>query len=408
MSDTTAPPLQAFLERVGVSKEVLALSIARFGDSMGNSILFVILPLFVAKLPDPALALSESLRVGVLIALFGIINAIFQPMTGVIGDRLGRSKPLILVGLVVMALGTVLFSFADRYVVLLVMRTAQGVGLALTIPTSLSLMSRLTEKKTRGSAMGVYTTLRLIGFSLGPVLGGYLHDHFGFNAAFYAGALAIGVGFLVVLFLVHETVPETSRQKKERLRFIDTSILTPTILSSALAIFAMASSFTMITTLETQINARVDQTAFAFGVVFSILMVSRLVFQFPLGHLSDRIGRKKLIIGGLLVLAPGTALLGVAHTTGQLAVLRFIQGLGSAGVAAPALALVGDTAKQGSEGRQTSMVTMGFGLGLAFGPLVAGFLGTYDLQLPFFVGGALLVVAAAVGSRFIVETVERR
>ncbi|MEJ2721235.1 MAG: MFS transporter, partial [bacterium] len=148
--------------------------------------------------------------------------------------------------------------------------------------------------------------------------------------------------------------------------------------------------------------------AFAFSVAFSALMVTRLMSQIPVGHLSDHIGRKPLIIIGLLLMAPTTALLGYVTTTFQLTGLRLIQGLASAGIAAPSFALAADLSKVGGEGRQMSIVTMGFGLGIAAGPLIAGVLAVVSFELPFLIGGGLSVVAAWIVHRYVPETIHRR
>ena len=169
----------------------------------------------------------------------------------------------------------------------------------------------------------------------------------------------------------------------------------------------MAAVFTMMSTLEVQFNDRLHQTAFAFSVAFSALMVSRLLAQIPLGHLSDRIGRKPLIVLGLLLMAPASALLGEVTSTFQLTGLRLIQGLASAGIAAPAFALAADLSKVGGEGRQMSVITMGFGLGIAVGPLIAGVLAVVFFELPFLIGGALSLLAAWIVHRYVPETVHR-
>jgi DHA1 family multidrug resistance protein-like MFS transporter len=137
------------------------------------------------------------------------------------------------------------------------------------------------------------------------------------------------------------------------------------------------------------------------------LMVSRLLFQIPLGRLSDYIGRKKVILAGLFLLVPATALLGEAQTTLQLVGLRLMQGLASAGIAAPAFALAADLASAGGEGRQMSVITMGFSMGLMLGPLVAGILAVVFFELPFLVGGALALIGAWVVYRYVPETVHR-
>jgi MFS family permease len=170
----------------------------------------------------------------------------------------------------------------------------------------------------------------------------------------------------------------------------------------------MAANFSMLAPLENEFNARLQQSAIGFGLAFSALMISRLVCQIPLGRISDRIGRRPLIVGGLLLMAPATALLGLVGSTLQLTLLRLLQGLASAGIAAPAFALVADLARSGGEARQMSIVTMGFGFGLAIGPLLAGTLAVFFFELPFLIGGLLTLSAAGIVHHYVPETVTRR
>jgi MFS family permease len=347
--------LTAIANYTGANRTVLALSIARLGDAVGNSILFIVIPLYVAKLPAPWFPFPETVLVGLLISLFGLVNSALQPLMGAVTDRVSRRKPFIMGGLLLMGLGTLAFAFAHQFVSLVLIRALQGIGVALTIPASLALMAAATEKRTRGGSMGIYTTMRMVGFAIGPLLGGFLHVQFGFTAAFY-----------------------------------------------------MASAFSMMTTLEKQFNTRLDQTALGFGIAFSALMISRLIFQIPLGRLSDYIGRKPIIIAGLLLMAPTTMLIGLVSTTFQLTGVRLFQGLASAGIAAPAFALAADLSRGGGEGRQMSIITMGFGLGVALGPLIAGLLAIYFFELPFFIGGLMSLVGAWIVYRYVPESIRRQ
>ncbi len=389
--------LKRFLRGIGANRVVLALSTARMVDSMGNSILFILIPLYVGRLPSPWLHLPEPVLVGILISVYGLIVAFSQPLVGRLIDTVKRPKLIIQVGLVVMAAATFSFILAVRYVDLLVIRTIQGVGVALTVPASLALMAAGTERRTRGGAMGVFTTMRLVGFAIGPMLGGWLHDRFGFDTAFIVGAVLIAGGFALVQLLVRE--PPFEEEEAEAAggkRFFSRELLTPAMLGLAFATFVMAASFTLMVPLEKEFNRRLQESALGFGIAFSALMVSRLFLQIPLGRLSDRIGRRPLLLVGLLLMAPTTALLGLAANTVQLALIRVFQGAASAGVAAPAFALAADLASKRGQGRQLGLVTMGFGLGIALGPLLAGFLAVVFFELPFLVGGVLSLIGTAV------------
>lgn len=396
-----------FAENIGVNRIVLALSVARLGDAVGNSILFIVIPLYVAKLPSPLFPFQESIRVGILISLYGVVNSVFQPIMGALSDKLGRRKLLIQAGLLIMGLSTFLFIYASHFLNLLLLRALQGIGVALTIPASMALMATATQKTTRGGSMGVYSTMRMMGFAIGPLIGGSLFDRFGFNISFIAGTAFILLGFLMVQIWVKEMPPKPSERPVGRIRIIDRQLLSIGIIGAGIATFIMASDFSMISALENQINTRLNETALEFGIAFSALMVGRMVFQVPLGRWSDRIGRKPLIIGGLILMAPATILLGEVATTFQFVSVRVVQGIASAAIAAPAFALAADLSKAGGEGRQMSLITMGFGLGIAFGPLMAGVLAVPSFALPFLIGGILTFLAAWIVHRYVPETVER-
>ena len=82
-----------------------------------------------------------------------------------------------------------------------------------------------------------------------------------------------------------------------------------------------------------------------------------------------------------------SALLAVATSTLQLIGIRIIQGVAVAAIAAPAYALGADMSSEGGEGRQMSILSAGFMMGLALGPLAAGVLAAFSFSLPFLVGG---------------------
>jgi len=394
-----------FWESIGVNRGVLALSVARMADAIGNSILFILIPLYVAKIPSEIFHFPLPVLVGILISLYGIVNSSIQPFTGALSDKLGRRKLMIQLGLGLMMLGTLGFIPADRFAHLIILRIVQGIGVAITIPASMALMASITKKETRGGSMGTYSMLRMIGFASGPIIGGFLQVHFGFNSAFYAGAGFILLAVILVHFWVKDAPVAATKPPKQRFRVFDRALMSPGVLSAAASTMIMAMAFSMVTTLENEFNTRLGINALGFSIAFSSLMIGRLVLQIPLGRLSDYVGRKPLILGGLILMAPATALLGEVTSMFQLILLRVLQGIAAAGIAAPALAVVADLSKSGGEGRQMSVITMGFGIGMAVGPLIAGLLAVVFFELPFLAGGLLPLVGVWIVYRYMPETI---
>ena len=391
---------------MGGNRVVFALSLARMADGVANSVLFIVIPLYVLKVRAEILHMPATTLIGILISIYGFSNAATQPLVAILSDRMGQYKYFIQAGLLVLVVSTFSFVFAGRYLDLIVLRVAQGVGLALEIPPTMAILTIVSRRENRGGAMGFYITARMLGLGTGPLLGGLLYDRFGFDAAFYAGTGILILAMLVVQFGVRSVPqPEAEPRQVEK-----SPLLHPGIVSAAFASLLMASAFTLVTTLENQYESRLHINAFLFGVAFSALMFSRLLFQLPFGRLSDRIGRKPLLVWGLFLLAPTTALLGDVRTLWEFVLMRFLQGVASAGIVVSALAYAGDLAESqgsGRQGRQTSIVTTGFGLGIAIGPLLAGFLATVFFQLPFWVNGAMCLLGAVAAFVFMSETVHR-
>jgi MFS family permease len=396
-----------FAQSIGMTRPVLALSIARTADAMGNSILFIILPLYVARIPTEYLHFPLPVLVGILLSLYGLVNSVLQPLMGALSDRMGRRKFLILLGLGLMCVGTIGFIPATNFLELVFLRMIQGVGVAMTIPASLAIMAAVTERKTRGGAMGIYSTMRVIGFTLGPLVGGFLKVTWGFNVAFSVGAGFIAAAMLLVHFWVDEVRVPPKPSQARPFKILDRELMHPGILSAAAATFIMAIAFSMVSTLENEFNARLDISALGFSIAFSSLMAGRVLCQVPLGRLSDSVGRRPIIILALLFMAPVTGLLGEVTTLWQFILLRVLQGVATAGIAAPAFAVAADLSQVGGEGRQMSLITLGFGLGLALGPMIAGALAIVFFDLPFLTGGVMAVAGAWIVRRHMPETAQR-
>lgn len=384
------------MRRFPVPRQVLILGLARMTGSMGNSLLVIIIPLYVASLPLGTGGLPRVALIGILISLYGLISAMTQPLAGRLSDWLGRRKPFLLFGLLAYAAATFSYSLIADYTGLAVLRAIQGVALAAVISGSISLMADITMPETRGGSMGIYNTFQGMGFVVGPLIAGPVQVYWGFNPAFYI-ATAVGLGSAVIVYLgiAEPRIKEIAVEQDPVGSSFAPNRASGEFLVMGLVFLITALCMSMMSTLQNEFNARLDQTAVGFSFAFSVMVLARLITQIPLGRLSDFIGRKKLILGGLLFLAPATVALGYVGSTGQLVLARALQGVATAGIAVPTFALAADKAQKGRTGAQMSLITMSFGLGLALGPLVAGWLAGYlSFESPFYLGGALCLLGA--------------
>ncbi len=389
-----------------VEKSVAALGVARMADAVANSFLIVVLPLYIAKGHDgSALGLSDSAATGVILAAFGFFNAFVQPFAGRLSDRAGRRKAFVLAGLLSLACFNFLYSLVAGFWMLLLIRLGQGMSVAFTITASVALVNELSGPGARGSNMGVYNGLRLLGFGAGPLAAGFVVSSgpyhalgftvSGFDAAFYvatAGAL-VGAGMVSLLVRDAEGTHEAVGDVELAVRGPDGRGLDP-IFTLGLATLVMALCIALLAAIEARVNQRLHQGARWFGIEFAVFIFSVALCQPFVGRASDRWGRKIFVLVGLVLLAPTTLAQGLVTSSWQMVVARIAQGVAGAMVFAPALALAGDLAQEGHSGAQLSVLTMSFGIGLAGGQLASGFLVRLGFVAPFATGAVLSLASA--------------
>ena len=134
---------------------------------------------------------------------------------GALGDRVGRRR-VFAIGISLFAAASLACALSDDISHLIAARAIQGVGAALLVPGSLALISASFAERERGRAIGTWSGFSGIAAAIGPVLGGYLVDHYSWTWAFLINVpLAI-----VVLVVVWRRVPESrSAQSPDGLDF---------------------------------------------------------------------------------------------------------------------------------------------------------------------------------------------
>ncbi|MEO4054312.1 MFS transporter [Solibacillus sp. CAU 1738] len=136
------------------------------------------------------------------------------------------------------------------------------------------------------------------------------------------------------------------------------------------------------------------------GQVLGFLIAGYALAQFLLspiaGDLSDRHGRKMFIIAGLVVYGCAQILFGLSTHVWMLFVARFLSGAGAAFIMPPIMAFVADITTHKERGKGMGMIGAAMSLGFMIGPGVGGLLANINLHFPFYIAGAVSLIAAIV------------
>jgi multidrug resistance protein len=139
------------------------------------------------------------------------------------------------------------------------------------------------------------------------------------------------------------------------------------------------------------------------GLILTMYSLAQFLFLPVLGHLSDRYGRRPIILWSLIIEAASLALTALAGSLPLLLLARFIGGLGAANLGS-AQAVVSDTTTPQDRAKGMGVVGAAIGLGFVIGPALGGGLAAIGFTVPFWCAGGLALVNAAMVYRLLPET----
>ncbi|MGW0710785.1 MFS transporter [Streptomyces sp. NPDC002643] len=133
-----------------------------------------------------------------------IVFAALMLPAGLLGDRFGRRRMLI-TGLGVFLAGSLLGALAGDVNTVIAARAAMGIGAALITPLALSVLPSLFTPDERAKAVGIVSAASALGLPLGPILGGWLLNHFWWGSVFLINVPMAAIGIAACAFLLPET-----------------------------------------------------------------------------------------------------------------------------------------------------------------------------------------------------------
>lgn len=176
-------------------------------DAVGIGLIFPILP---SLLKDVTHIDNVAPYIGILIALYAIMQFIFAPVLGSLSDRLGR-RPVLLISLAGAAVNYLVLAFAPNLWMLLVGRAIAGLTSA-NVSVATAYLTDISAEDQRARRFGLLNAMFGIGFIIGPILGGALGDYW-VRLPFIAAAVLNGFNLLLAFFLL----PESRTPTREKL-----------------------------------------------------------------------------------------------------------------------------------------------------------------------------------------------
>lgn len=146
--------------------------------------------------------------------------------------------------------------------------------------------------------------------------------------------------------------------------------------------------------------------AFSLGLFMSAYSIMQFFFAPFWGRLSDRIGRRPVLLIGISGYGITFFLFGIAGNLPLLIAFRALSGMVSSATLPTAMAYLADITEGADRSKSMGMVGAAMGLGMVFGPALGGWLGDYSFTLPFYVAGSLALLVFPFAWKFLPETLK--
>lgn len=375
---------------LGVKRNVFFLGLVSLFTDVSSEMIYPLVPIFLTTVLGAPVAI-----VGLIEGIAESTASLLKTFSGWLSDRYARRKPFVLGGYSLSALGKLLLSVAFVWPVVLAARFVDRLGKGIRTSARDALIADETDVAHRGRAFGFHRAMDTAGAVIGPLIALFLmaalkeRYRLIFLLAFFPAILGVGLLFLFVKERMRVGSPQAGKAPRLKLAGFDRSFK---LLLLIIIIFGLGNSsdaFLILRAKDLGLSATLVVLAY---VLYNIVYAA---FAMPAGILSDRVGRKRLMAGGLLIFAMVYFAFALVSKAIYVWPLFAIYGFYTAMTEGVGRALVTDLAVSRRRGTALGLYHTAVGLTTFAASLIAGLLWTYiGAFAPFVYGGAMSLIAS--------------
>lgn len=269
---------------------------------------------------------------GLIITLFTISAGLSRPFSGKLSDTIGRKK-VIYIGAICSTIVAMLYPLSETVFFFLLLRFFHGFSAGFTPTGATALLTDIVPSDRRGSAMGIWGTFISLGIGAGQSLGAWICSKYGFNILFSSAAIC-SILSIIVFFEVKESLIDPIKYKSSILKLKWNDVFEPSVRPAAVVMFLTAISSGIIFVITPDISEflKIDNKGFFFG----IYVVSTIIIRLLTSSISDRIGRRQMLLAGCILLVFSMLLIAISESVSMYITAAIVFGFAT-GVSSPTL-----------------------------------------------------------------------
>lgn len=311
--------MKASPNKLGITKEIVLLSLAIFFADASQSTVIPLFPGFAQKIGASLSMLGSYSSVSALTMLL-----ISLPL-GRLSDRYGR-KWMMIPGLILFTFVPLSYLLTTSPLHLYPIRILLRIGIGLTFGNGFLLMTEMAEHKYRNTAQGLYMTSMGMGYTVGPLIGGFTAKLYGSKTSFMISS-GFAILSLFFLYLVKEKRRKVYEDSPRENISLSSIVKDPVVLASGVANYLNSLLFTALTLFFPVYGASIGLDESQIGTGFTTRGLVSTIVRLPAGSLTKHVRALYLMILSLLL--SSFTIFGVSQSSGLIAisVLLGLQGI---------------------------------------------------------------------------------
>lgn len=370
----------------GISANVLLLGIVSMLTDLSSEMIMPILPMFITALGGTGLA------IGLIGGLDESISSILKIISGYYSDKVGRRKPFIFAGYAMSAVSKLFFPLATAWWHVAIIRPIERIGKGVRNAPRDALLADSTHEDHMGKSFGIHRAFDSFGAVLGSISALIMFWFLGFDfRLIFTIAAIIAFSSLIPIIFVKEKAAEP-KKISIKLGFSGLSNRLKMFILIA-GIFSMANITYMFFILKAQAVFAGNFVVIGPILLYILYNVVYTLLSIPSGMLSDKIGRKKVLLAGYFLFTLTLIGLIFANSISLFIILFALYGIVYALVEGNQRALITDLSKKELRGTSLGTFHMFISLATLPGNLIAGYLWNINTDYTFFFAALMALIA---------------
>ncbi len=383
----------------GFNRNILFTGLTSFLTDTSVKMVYSVMPMFLLSIGASKTSLS------LIEGIAESTAALVKTLSGFWSDRIGKNKPFMLIGYGISALIIPLYSFVVLPVQVLYLRFIERFGKGIrTAPRDSLIAGSVTNGET-GKSFGLQKAMDNSGAIVGPLAAFVLLIFF--HNSYRLIFLLAGIPGILGIFVIIFGIKEAKKSKESLFKKFHFKDFPRKYYLFLVIIFIFTLGNSTDALLMVKANEVGVKVAF-IPLVYLVTSIVSVLLAIPLGSLSDRVGKEKLLIVGFLVYAIVYFGFGATTSIGTIVGLFALYGLYSAATDGIQKAFVSDIIDKNKQGTGLGIYNALLGVTLLPASLIAGLL--YDKvnsSIPFYFGAATAVISAIMMFYFARDTTAR-